>query len=277
MIKNLKRLKKAIFTKIRPTSVPIIKIVEEKNILKNKKILIVGGTGGIGLAIAKKFSKVGGSVIITGRDEKKLKKCCNDIGNNCKYFLLDLSDIENFNLAVEKIFDKFGLIDIFVNAAGVHVSREGLTFLNTTIDEYDLIMDTNLKSSYFFAQQIVKKWIKEKVHGHILFISSQSALEPSWSPYRLSKLGLSGITEGLAQELLQYGIIVNAIGPGPTATSMQKLYNSKNIYTDDNNINRFTLPDEIAEYATLLVSNLGDTIVGQTIYMSGGRGIIDKR
>ena len=138
-------------------------------------------------------------------------------------------------------------------------------------------MDLNLKSTYFFIQEIAKYMISSKIKGHILIISSQSALEPAWSPYRLSKWGIKGITSGIAQKLLPYGIIVNAIGPGPTATSMQDYREGDNIYTTGNTIERYTMPDEIAEYAKLLVSELGNTIIGDTIYMSGGRGIIEIR
>ena len=149
--------------------------------------------------------------------------------------------------------------------------------MNTTLEEYDQIMNINLKGTYFACQSVAKIMISNKVQGHILLISSQSALEPSWSPYRLSKLGIDGITKGMAQRLLENGIIVNAIGPGPTATSMQKEFIEGNIYTPLNPINRFTMPEEVAQYAKMLVSDLGNTIVGQTLYMSGGRGIIEVR
>ena len=124
----------------------------------------------------------------------------------------------------------------------------------------------NLKGTYFMCQTVAKYMIENKIKGHILIISSQSALEPSWSPYRLSKLGIDGITKGMAQRLLEHGIIVNAIGPGPTNTSMQKNYREGNLYTPLNPIKRFTTPEEIAQIAKILVSDLGNTIVGQTIY-----------
>lgn len=127
------------------------------------------------------------------------------------------------------------------------------------------------------CQVIAKYMIAHQIKGHILTISSQSALEPSWSPYRLSKLGIDGITRGMAQRLLEQGIIVNAIRPGPTAATMQKEYKGDNIYTPLNPISRFTMPEEVAQYAVLMVSDLGNTIVGQILYMSGGRGITEIR
>jgi NAD(P)-dependent dehydrogenase (short-subunit alcohol dehydrogenase family) len=100
------------------------------------------------------------------------------------------------------------------------VDRPGLDFLNTIIEEYDSIMGINLKGTYFMWQTVDEYMAANQIHGHMLIISSQSALEPSWSPYRLSKLGIDGITRGMAQRLLEHGIIVNVIGPGPTATTM---------------------------------------------------------
>lgn len=77
--------------------------------------------------------------------------------------------------------------------------------------------------------------------------------------------------------MLNYGITVNGIGPGPTATSMQPYKKGNSIYTNQNPIRRYTMPEEIAEYAVLLTSSLGDTIIGDTLYMSGGRGITEVR
>lgn len=75
-------------------------------------------------------------------------------------------------------------------------------------------MNVNLKGTYFLCQSIAKYMIHRKINGHILIISSQSALEPSWSPYRLSKRGIEGIIEGMAQRLIEHQIVVNGLGPG---------------------------------------------------------------
>ena len=117
--------------------------------------------------------------------------------------------------------------------------------------------------------------IDNGIKGNILLVSSQKALEPSWSPYRLSKLGISGITKGIAQRLAPYGIVVNAIGPGPTATAMVDLGVNGSIYTNENVLKRYIMPEEVAEYALLLVSQLGKLIIGDTIYVTAGEGIIN--
>ena len=258
-------------------NIPITEIKEDGTFLKGKVALITGGSGGIGIAIARKFLDCGCKVIIAGTNEEKLRDKCKEFGEFCSSIVINIQNIQEFNNKIESASRLFGPIDIFVCSHGIHTKRQGFDFLNVTEDEYDDVMNINLKGTYFLCQSIARYMIKNKIKGHILIISSQSALEPSWSPYRLSKRGIAGIIEGMALRLLPKGIIVNALGPGPTATTMQDKLIHGSIYTADNPIGRYTMPEEIAEYAKMLVSDLGNTIVGQTIYMSGGRGIIDKR
>ena len=272
-IKNI--IKKIVRLFKKKEIIPIINIIDKDELLKDKVVLITGGSGGIGYAIAKKLHNCGAKIILTGRDENKLKKCCEELKDNCKYIVMNQADISIINEKITDAIKIYGKIDILVNSAGMHIAKSNLNFLNVFNEEYDKVMDLNLKSTYFVTQEVVKHMINKKINGHILMISSQSALEPSWSPYRLSKLGLNGLTKGLAQELLKYNIIVNGIAPGPTATNMQLYKNGDSIWTDQTNYKRYTMPEEIAEYAILLVSELGNTIIGDTVYMSGGRGIIE--
>ena len=257
--------------------IPIVSVKENSALLKDKVALITGGSGGIGMAIAKKFIDSGCSVILAGTNAKKLNGCIEKLGKQAKAIVINMNDSSSF---ADKIVDAasfFGKIDIFINCHGVHTNRKGFNLLNVTEDDYDKVMGINLRGTYFICQNVAKYMIQNHVRGHILIVSSQSAIEPSWSPYRLSKYGECGLISGFAQVLLPYGIIVNGLGPGPTATGMQEECFDGSIYTKDNPIERYTMPDEVAEYAKLLVSDLGNTVVGDTLYMSGGRGIIDKR
>ena len=257
--------------------IPIFTIKDSSNLLEGKVALITGGSGGIGMAIAKKFIDSGCFVILAGTNAKKLNGCIEKLGKQAKAIVINMNDSSSF---ADKIVDAasfFGKIDIFINCHGVHTNRKGFNLLNVTEDDYDKVMSINLRGTYFICQNVAKYMIQNHVRGHILIVSSQSAIEPSWSPYRLSKYGECGLISGFAQVLLPYGIIVNGLGPGPTATGMQDECFDGSIYTKDNPIERYTMPDEVAEYAKLLVSDLGNTVVGDTLYMSGGRGIIDKR
>ncbi|WP_455665410.1 SDR family NAD(P)-dependent oxidoreductase [Phocaeicola sp.] len=251
----------------------IPKLIEEKDLLKSKVALITGGSGGIGFAIAESFIKSGCRVIITGTNIEKLKDCCLKLGSHSRYLQLELNKVETFKTKVREASHFFGSIDILVNSAGVFSTKN--IFINVEENEYDNIMSINLRGTYFITQTIANYMIDKQIKGHILMVSSQSALEPAWSPYRLSKCALNGITKGIAQQLLTHGIIVNGIGPGPTATAMQDYEEGDSIFSTGNSVGRYTMPEELAIYAKYLVSDMGNMIIGDTLYLSGGRGIID--
>lgn len=85
------------------------------------------------------------------------------------------------------------------------------------------------------------------------------------------------MTVGFAQQLQKYGIIVNAIAPGSTATTLLGYQKGDSVWTEDNKNQRYVLPSEVADYAVMMVSGLGNMIVGDTLYISGGRGLTDVR
>ena len=123
------------------------------------------------------------------------------------------------------------------------------------------------------TQEVSNVMIARKVKGHILNLSSSSALRPCYSAYIVSKHLVRDLTQGFAKELIKHGIVVNAIAPGPTATNM--------IGADEKDLADLNVPagrmatvDEIANYAVSLVSEMGDMVVGSTLYITGGRGIV---
>lgn len=146
-----------------------------------------------------------------------------------------------------------------------------------TEQEYDRIMDINLKGIYFFAQSVAQYLLSNKLKGKILFVSSSRGSEPAWSPYGISKWGLNGMVRGLAKELSPYGINVNAIAPGSTATNLLGYKKGNSIYSDDNSECRMIMPDEVGNLANLLVSDAGNMINGEIIHISSGRGVYDIR
>ena len=277
-MESLKKIKHLIQVLISLTKeeqkIPIVTKVEKSDLLNGKIALVTGGSGGIGEAIAKKLVESGCKVIIAGTNEEKLRSCTLRCGAQ-KSIVINMNDITGIDSKIAEAVSYFGKIDILVHSAGVHTKRDGLDFLNITESEYNHVMDINLKGAYFIFQKVGKYMIDNGIKGNILLVSSQKALEPSWSPYRLSKLGISGITKGIAQRLAPYGIVVNAIGPGPTATAMVDLGVNGSIYTNENVLKRYIMPEEVAEYALLLVSQLGKLIIGDTIYVTAGEGIIN--
>lgn len=257
--------------------IPVIETIDSNEEFKGKVALITGGSGGIGKAISKSLVQSGCKVVLCGTNQEKLNKCVGEMGINCKAIVLNLNDISSFNSIIDEAYNYFGQLDILVNAAGIHNPGRFTSFLTTEKEEFDNIMNINVKGTYFFSQAVAKKMISTKTKGHICIVTSQSSVEPAWSSYRLSKWAEKGLIQGMAQELLKQDIVVNGVAPGPTATAMQGYLKGESIYTDTNPAMRYAMPEEVAETVKLLVSDRGNMIVGDTIYISGGRGIVEIR
>lgn len=266
---NIKKIIKR-FRKKTPVYIPVFK----SELLNNRTALITGGTRGLGLAIASAFINSGANVIITGRTQSSLDqaqtliiettKCSKD---RIKTLILDLSLISSIkNIASE--IDKYN-IDILVNNAGV---SDELTFESMTEEEYDFVMDTNLKGTYFLSQEVSNYMMHNNIKGNILNIASSSSLRPATLPYTLSKWGIRGFTEGLSKKLIKRGIVVNGIAPGQCATSM--VINDDSLNSQRSPIERLITPQEIANMSVILVSDIGRSIVGDVVYMCGGSGVI---
>ena len=182
---------------------------------------------------------------------------------------------ETYSAVIENVIRKHGKIDIFISSAGVHTKN--VDFWTMTPDEFDRVMDINLKGVFFATQFIGKYMIENKIKGSILLISSSRGSEPAWSPYGISKWGLKGLTEGLAQMFVMYGINVNSIAPGSTATELIGIKKGDHITSEENGMNRLVMPDEVATLAKLLVSDAGKMIDGEVIHIAAGRGTFDIR
>ena len=157
-----------------------------------------------------------------------------------------------------------------INNAGVNF--KGMP--NVVESEYDLVLDTNLKGAFFLSQMFGKYMVANKIKGNILNIASASSLRPADSAYTLSKWGLRGLTLGLAKALGKDGITVNGIAPGPTATPMMLKSGNINMSLDRILLGRYIMPEEISNIAVILVSDMGRSVMGDIIYMTGGAGIL---
>ena len=253
--------------------VPIDIPKNQNNLLENKVALIVGGTGGIGAAIAEAFIEAGAKVIISGTKEEKVKNAVEKLGDCARGIQIDLNKVGGFDNKVSQAISLFpeNRIDILVNCAGVHGNQ---TFGSVSETTYDSVMNTNLKGM-FFMTQVVSNYMKEKrIKGHILNVSSAAALKPGYTPYEISKSGVRSFTLGAAAESIPDGIIVNAIAPGPVATAMLGRKEGDTLYTDCIPAKRFATPSEIGQLAVIMVSDMCNLVIGDTFYVSGGSGTI---
>lgn len=259
-----KLLKKIKRTVKEPIYIPVL----NGNLLSGRTILITGGTGGIGVAIARRCIENGAVVIIAGRNKNKLSNITSKLTNAIP-LVMDIQDIERTRQDFEKLISDGSIkIDTLINCAGL---QAGGIFGNTDLDGFNKTLDTNLKGTYFLSQLFSNYLIENKIKGNILNISSVSGGRPAVSPYMVSKWGITGLTAGMAKKLIKYGIVVNGIAPGPVATEMIGCDGSDLNY-DNAPAGRYSDPTEIANLAVFLISSMGRMIVGDTVYISGGCG-----
>jgi len=271
IIEILKKIRSIFFvSKICPVTVTTV----PNRLLENKTALITGGAGGIGFAIAKRFTESGCKVILCGIHEDKLKAACEKLGSNARYLMLNVLDIPKIQSKIQeavKLFSDDGQIDILVNSAGIHGNS---VFETVTESEYDSVLDINLKGTFFMCKEMSIYMKEKQIKGRILNISSASSIKPAWAPYEISKWGVRGFTLGLARELIPYEIVVNSIAPGPVATPMLHWKEGDSLEWPSNPSGRLALPDEIGNLAVFMVSDLGKYIVGDTFFITGGSGTI---
>ncbi len=245
-----------------------------KQLLKGKRAIVTGGSRGIGRAIAKEFINEGAKVLITGRSEEALVQI-TEKQDNLEYLVWDATDFDNYNSNIKKSYDKLGgNIDILVNNAGVLTQNDFMmNYLDLELNEWDLVMDTNLKAVYFMCQSMAKYMIENNIKGHIINIGSEMGRRPACVSYGISKWGVEGLTKGFGQKLASKGIIVNGIAPGATTTSMMNWSEGDSIERKTHANGRFGFPEEIARLAAYLASDFGENIIGEMILCDGGSSL----
>lgn len=246
-------------------------------LLEGKVALITGGSSGIGLAIAEAFINCGCKVIISGSNQERLELAYQKLKliDNLAVapLILDVRQVECMPMKIResaKLFDE-NKIDILVNSAGIGRHTE---FGEITEDEWDAVMEINAKGTFFMCQAMGNYMKEHGIRGHILNIASSSSLRPACAPYLISKWSVRGMTLGIADKLAPYGIVVNAIAPGPVATPLLGIKEGDSIYNESSPVGRYGTPSEIAALATFMVSNYGDLIIGDTFFITGGSGVI---
>ena len=194
--------------------------------IQDKVALITGSGRGMGRAISLGLAKNGVKVALTGRNQSLLDKTAKEIeeaGGNAKTFLLDVTDDRQAESVSKEVYEDWGSFDILENNAGVIVYDKPVW--ETTLEEWNFIMDTNLKGTFLTCKAVLP-YMMQKGAGYIINIGSSSGKEPDdeYGPYAASKWGVVGYTASLAKSLIGQGIIVNGINPTWVDTDMARAY-----------------------------------------------------
>ncbi len=243
--------------------------------LRNDKVLIFGGGSGIGKAIAKRFCDAGAKVLITGRNEEKLKSAVLEINaDNLYYKAFDITNIKEHSSFFDECSELLGGLNAFVNAAAIGTSvltGRGYEPWDITEEEWDTLTDINFKAAFFLMRNEIDYMIERKIRGNILNIASNAACMDIIGSYGASKEAVIKWTRALGKRYGHNGIIINGIAPGATFTPMIARYaHDINQKYERHAIERYIRPDEIAELAYYLMSDYGEIICGHTVVADGG-------
>lgn len=246
--------------------------IAPNELLKGRKIIVTGGSRGLGYAMAKRFVEQGANVLITGRNQETLKQSAEQI--NCKYLVLDVHDVNLFQSFIDNSNVLLGGFDSLVCNAGISLHEKD--FFHITEQSFEAQINTNLKSNVFLAQKFIGFAIQRNIEANILFISSEVGELADNRPYGWTKAALNSLVRGLASNFAGNGIRVNAISPGITCSDMTGLNSNGNLYIPTNATKRAYLPEEIAEVATFMLSDCSKCISGQVIVCNNGKTIYTR-
>jgi len=236
--------------------------------LEGKKTLVTGASRGIGRAIALTYAKEGADVAITSRKAASLESLAAEIaelGRRAVPMEWDVCDVASADARVEEAAAKLGGLDVVVNNAGVISPTR---FPDVPEDEWDAVMNTNLKALYFICQSVCKR-MKEAGAGIVINIGSIAGIDSAPHPYGISKWGVRGLTKGLAKQVGPWGIRMNAIAPGPIYTEMMGWHPGDPIEKEGTPLGRWNYPEEVADAAVFLASKRAVGIAGEILVVDG--------
>ena len=244
--------------------------------LADKVAIVTGGARGNGLAIAKGFAQEGANIVLADINLEQAESSAQEIrelGAGAIAVETDVRDRSSVEALLDRAYQEFGQVDIFVSNAGV-IGR--IDFMDVTDEEWDRVMDVNLKGVFICGQVAAARMIEAGNGGSIIHITSimTERTTATTVPYCVSKGGVRTLTKGMAVSLAQHGIRVNAISPCIVWTDMndemmrqepvQKMIKAKIP------LNRIARPPVLVGAAIYLASDESDYVTGSTVSIDGG-------
>ena len=243
--------------------------------LSGKVAIVTGTSRGLGQYLGRALARAGADLVITSRSEKSLdsfKAEVEELGRSAVTAELDVRDIESIRYMRDRALEAYGKIDILVNNAGCNVRKPSVEI---TWEDWNLVVDTNLRGSFFTSQAVAETMIP-KGYGRIINIGSVTTVAgyAGLAPYCASRGGIRQLTMSLADDWGRHGITVNCLSPGWFKTDQNKV-----LYEDDGwvdyLVDRIPLkrpgqPNDLDGTIVFLASDASEYITGQNILVDGG-------
>ncbi len=243
--------------------------------LSGRVAFVTGASKGLGKSMALALAGAGADVALFARDVENLKavkQAIQGLGRKAEFFVVDVLNKGSIEAATKQAIDMFGQVDILVNNAGVNVRKP---VLEISPEEWDLVIDTNLKGYLLMVQAVVPHMLS-RGRGKVINMASilGSVALQSQVAYASSKGGVIQMTKVMALEWAKQGIQVNAIGPTyfetPLVAQLRDDPERYNFIVDRTPMGRWGQPDELAGVVVFLASRASDFVTGQTIFVDGG-------
>lgn len=244
------------------------------NLLKDKVAIVTGAGRGIGRAIALKYAQEGANVVITDlKVDETVEAFVQELialGVQAKAYASNAANFEDAHKLIESVVADFGRVDILVNNAGI--TRDGL-MMRMTEEQWDLVINVNLKSAFNLIHAVTPVMLKQK-SGSIINMASVVGVSGNagQTNYSASKAGMIGLAKSIAKELGSRGVRANAIAPGFIITDMTHALSDevRKQWEAQIPLRRGGTPEDVANVATFLASDLSSYVSGQTIHVCGG-------
>ena len=248
--------------------------------LKDKVAIVTGAARGIGRATAERLIEEGAKILICDIDEAQLTRTAAELGGKDRVIaqLVDVVNKRHVEQLVEKAVQHFGRLDIMVNNAGI---APVVDFLDVTEEMLSRVLDVNLKGAFYGTQAAGRQMIKQGDGGVIINMSSINSglANPNVAPYAISKGGMNQVTSTAAVAFAPHGIRVVGVGPGTIMTDMVAgaFMNSAGNHAilSRTPLGRYGQASEIAAVVAFLASDDASYITGETVYVDGGRRVLN--